>query len=424
MTNGNVSEYVERFKPAMEQRIELANVLIDLHMNAVLCDFGLASFVGGSPTSPGLATTSTRKGTPRYMSPELHFDDDCTHSLESDVWAWACTVFQVLTGSVPYAEALGEGQLCMAIFQQRPPGNVALVLPSNFEGTDSGSALALQFLHSVIPTCWDFDPQNRPTMSTLLSQISNLSFETVNVVGANTDGSFTGSQERATFLEASKRSLGAGANDDEVPRVENQCLLENIRLPRKGAEENVKFNDEQMERQRISNIDESNNNADVQGDTRNTLANAYPEKEKVAEGNVVVDQDEIAMKKGANSDEQTNEGQGVLHDRVANITSNHPSSNISTPTLGKIALGVASIIALSVTGYGWFRTSDFLPLPDALAIRPDHYSATQPFSTSMWPTACVVSLCANIYFVYFILRKVDSLTFRDQRKPATSKERQ
>lgn len=71
-----------------------ANVLIDLHMNAVLCDFGLASFVGGSATS-GLVTTTTLKGTPRYMSPELHLEGDCTHNLESDVWAWACTVFEV-----------------------------------------------------------------------------------------------------------------------------------------------------------------------------------------------------------------------------------------------------------------------------------------------------------------------------------------
>lgn len=70
-------------------------MLIDLHMNAVLCDFGLASFVSGSDTLPGLITTTTLKGTPRYMSPELLEDGDCKHSLESDVWAWACTVFQV-----------------------------------------------------------------------------------------------------------------------------------------------------------------------------------------------------------------------------------------------------------------------------------------------------------------------------------------
>ncbi|KAG8974265.1 hypothetical protein FRC05_007689 [Tulasnella sp. 425] len=120
MANGNVLDYIERYKPDIERRIAFvkgitaglaclhnfdpaichadlkpANVLIDLQMNAVLCDFGLASFVSGSGDLPGLVTTTSVKGTPRYMSPELLLDSDCKHSLESDVWAWACTVFQV-----------------------------------------------------------------------------------------------------------------------------------------------------------------------------------------------------------------------------------------------------------------------------------------------------------------------------------------
>ncbi|KAG8974269.1 hypothetical protein FRC05_007693 [Tulasnella sp. 425] len=69
MNNGNVLDYIERYNPDSERRIALvkgitaglaclhnfdpaifhgdlkpANVLIDLQMNAVLCDFGLASF--------------------------------------------------------------------------------------------------------------------------------------------------------------------------------------------------------------------------------------------------------------------------------------------------------------------------------------------------------------------------------------------
>ncbi|KAG8953764.1 hypothetical protein FRC00_006164 [Tulasnella sp. 408] len=259
-------------------------------------------------------------------------------------------------------------------------------------------------------------------MSALLSQISNPPFETVNVTGGN-NGSLGCSNDGATSLEASERSLGVDANDDEVAQGENQCFLGNNHLSWEGTEENVRASHEQTEKQRI-NTDESRNDVYAQGDNRSTLVNAYPEKEKVAKENMGVDQDGIAMKKGVNSDEQMNEGQGVPHDKVTNIPSNHPSSNISTPTLGKLALGVASIIALSVTGYGWFRTSDFLLLPDTVAIRPDHYSATQHFSTSIWPSACMVSLCANIYFVYFILRKVDSLAFREQGRPVTLKDRQ
>ncbi|KAG8897140.1 hypothetical protein FRC00_004766 [Tulasnella sp. 408] len=179
-------------------------------------------------------------------------------------------------------------------------------------------------------------------MSTLLSQISHPPFETVNVTSGNDDGSLGGSNHGATFLEASERSLGLVANYDGVARGDNQCFLGNDHLSREGAEENARVTHEQTEKQRI-NADESNNDVDAQGDNRSTLVNPYPEKEKVAEQNMGVDQDEIAMKKAVNSDEQANEGQGVPHDKVSNMTSKHPSSNISTPTLAKLATQEQSV---------------------------------------------------------------------------------
>ncbi|KAG8897139.1 hypothetical protein FRC00_004765 [Tulasnella sp. 408] len=216
MPNGDVLKYIETFKPDIQQRISFANVLIDLHMNAVLCDFGLASFVGDSPTAPGLVTTTAIKGgTPRYMSPELHLDEDCTHNLEGDVWAWACTVFHILTGTIPYAKYLGERQLCMAIVLKQPPGDIALLLPNSFERVDSESRLALQFLHSVIPSCWDFESQHRPKMCNLLSQMSNLSHETVNAAHQDEDVPSGGSGDGASLPEASQNASRGLADSGE-----------------------------------------------------------------------------------------------------------------------------------------------------------------------------------------------------------------
>ncbi|KAG9024496.1 hypothetical protein FS837_005343 [Tulasnella sp. UAMH 9824] len=262
MPNGDVLKYMETFKPDIQQRITLiegitaglaclhnfepaichadlkpANVLIDLHMNAVLCDFGLASFVGDSPTAPGLVTTTALKGgTPRYMSPELHLDDDCTHSLESDVWAWACTVFHVLTGTIPYAKYLGERQLCMAIVREQPPGDIALLLPNNFEHADSESALALQFLHSVIPRCWDFKSQNRPKMCNLLSQMSNLSEETVNAAGRNEDVPSSGSRDETSLPEALRNASGGLTDSGEGAQGANAGSVD---VPHDPAPENL-----------------------------------------------------------------------------------------------------------------------------------------------------------------------------------------
>lgn len=65
----------------------------DLH--AVLCDFGLASFVLASDLASGLTTTQSIRGSIRYMSPELHLADEPKHTLASDVWAWGCTAYEV-----------------------------------------------------------------------------------------------------------------------------------------------------------------------------------------------------------------------------------------------------------------------------------------------------------------------------------------
>lgn len=72
-----------------------SNVLLDEHFNAVLCDLGLATFVCPlKATAAGLVTSTKVKGTFRYMGPEF-LEDDGAHCLQSDVWAWGCTVFEV-----------------------------------------------------------------------------------------------------------------------------------------------------------------------------------------------------------------------------------------------------------------------------------------------------------------------------------------
>lgn len=64
------------------------------NVDAVLCDFGLSSFVYEPEIASGLTTSKSIKGATRYMSPEL-VRDGSKHTLQSDVWAWGCTTFEV-----------------------------------------------------------------------------------------------------------------------------------------------------------------------------------------------------------------------------------------------------------------------------------------------------------------------------------------
>lgn len=94
---------------------------------------------------------------------------------------------KVLTGRIPYAEIADDVQFYLATGRGELPGNVAFLLPSNAEGGDPAPARTLRFLFSALPECWDFDPQNRPSICTLLSHLSDLSSPTeVEATSANT----------------------------------------------------------------------------------------------------------------------------------------------------------------------------------------------------------------------------------------------
>ncbi|KAG9041838.1 hypothetical protein FS837_011687 [Tulasnella sp. UAMH 9824] len=421
MPNGNVLEYIERDKPGIERRVALvkgitaglaclhnfdppichgdlkpANVLIDLHMNAVLCDFGLASFVSGSETSPGLVTSTTIKGTARYMSPELYLHDNCMHSLESDVWAWACTAFHVLTGSIPYANSLMDPQLCMSMIRKERPGDIDLILPNNFEGAASDSAFDLWFLHSAIPQCWDFEPRSRPTMCTLHSKIHNLSSESDTAAVAS-DGVGPGASSAGAKLpKTSKAPSGKRAEGDNDAQGDRITGVGNAPHGGEVAEESAREGREKTETKVDTNDDEPSN----EGGQRYRVIGAYPQGDSMAEENMADKREQAAMKDVA-GDEWRNEDQNGADNEFTNIASDRPPSQVSTPALSKSIFGVASIIALSAIAHRLLQISDSSPLSHPPTSRPDFPSnvPTQSLSIPILASACILSLCANIYFI-------------------------
>lgn len=69
------------------------NVLVSETIRGILADFGLSKALEDGPT--GLTTSDGLKGTLRCYSPELIRDQDSSHSLPSDIWAWGCLVLEV-----------------------------------------------------------------------------------------------------------------------------------------------------------------------------------------------------------------------------------------------------------------------------------------------------------------------------------------
>jgi len=92
------------------------NVLIDSECRARLADFGLAAVVDET-TSKTTAANDKLKGTIRWMAPELLLPEDFGFigkfrkqlpSKDTDIYAIGMTIFEVLTGSVPFTNDRNE----------------------------------------------------------------------------------------------------------------------------------------------------------------------------------------------------------------------------------------------------------------------------------------------------------------------------
>lgn len=93
--------------PIIHQDIKPANVLIDNNGDYAITDFGISSKRGGEH---GLYYDDENSGTMAYMAPE-RFQEDAVPMPQSDIWAFGATLYEILSGRVPFGEEGGKYQL-------------------------------------------------------------------------------------------------------------------------------------------------------------------------------------------------------------------------------------------------------------------------------------------------------------------------
>jgi len=177
---GNMSDYLARKNPGLEKRLQLAidtarglsylhtrdpsvchgdiktlNGLISPNLRAMLCDVGLGRILEEHPS--GLTTTKAMTGTTRYAAPEIVMEN-ARRSLQSDIWAWGCLLFEILTDDMPYVEAKPDMAVLLAIAQGATPGNLQNhKLP--------------EFTVPILQACWTRPPLERPTVNWCLEAL-------------------------------------------------------------------------------------------------------------------------------------------------------------------------------------------------------------------------------------------------------------
>jgi serine/threonine protein kinase len=129
----------------LHRDLKPANVLVDQAMRPRICHFGLSKVCGFD------ATQTADRVTPLYMATEMHMEDHFGPPV--DVFAWACTAYQLITGK-RVLEVDGPFRIANAATSSaRPP------IPPEWSP---------EFAH-LMEKAWAVKPMDRPSFTEILS---------------------------------------------------------------------------------------------------------------------------------------------------------------------------------------------------------------------------------------------------------------
>ena len=146
--------YLHAFSPTIVHHdIKPANVLIDDSGNYAITDFGISSHRGLNREG----YDDSHSGTMAYMAPE-RFLDDYESMPESDIWSFGATLYELVTGKVPFGEDGGSKQL----ESKAPCPQIAANIPMGIK--------------KLIYDCLSPEPSERPSAATIQKAADSKSY--------------------------------------------------------------------------------------------------------------------------------------------------------------------------------------------------------------------------------------------------------
>ena len=142
--------------PIVHQDVKPTNVLLDDTGHYALTDFGISAQRGGVH---GYYFDDENSGTMAYMAPE-RFLKDAEPMVQSDIWGFGATLYEILTGKVPFGEDGGQAQA---------EGKVSLP----FKGVQISDDIK-----RLICSCLSKNPSERPTARELMDAANQRVFKT------------------------------------------------------------------------------------------------------------------------------------------------------------------------------------------------------------------------------------------------------
>ncbi|KAJ7020294.1 kinase-like domain-containing protein [Mycena alexandri] len=187
MANGNIFEYLRKRRLSVNRLsfvldvalgveylhnnhvvhgdLKSANILVSPSGRACIADFGL-SYITNPMTFrfTHLTVERGRGGTLRYQAPEL-FKDEMNHS-GSDIYAFACVCYEIMTGKVPFYEIAKDPAVMAKVLAGTKPSK-----PSSWS-----TPLFEQFWQ-FLQDCWNTVPELRPTATQIVKRLRGSPFQ-------------------------------------------------------------------------------------------------------------------------------------------------------------------------------------------------------------------------------------------------------
>ncbi|KAI5120533.1 hypothetical protein M0805_004541 [Coniferiporia weirii] len=136
------------------------NILIDEHFEPRLADFGLSKLLTEASDTATATGTAELLGSARWMARELFLDSPGV-TVESDIWAFGMTLFELFTGLVPF-HYLRNQQIILHLYKGGLPER-----PEDCANLDDN-------LWELCNACWEENPKLRPSMSVLTKRLWGL----------------------------------------------------------------------------------------------------------------------------------------------------------------------------------------------------------------------------------------------------------
>ncbi|KAJ3574249.1 hypothetical protein NP233_g1899 [Leucocoprinus birnbaumii] len=144
--------------------LKASNVLISREGHAMLADFGVSHII----MTMGTTTTRGFTSTANWTAPELLLEEDETEPMatkESDVWSFACTCYEALTGQMPFFHIKKVVHLIRALMRGIRP--LRATFPEECDTVK-------ERLWALMERCWNYNPEERPDAEEIEQMVSEL----------------------------------------------------------------------------------------------------------------------------------------------------------------------------------------------------------------------------------------------------------